>query len=76
MIAEPVIGGIETIVMSIIVFAGSAQFAVIAVLSAGGGPVAAVAAGVLLNLRFLPMGISIAPSLDERPLKRAISDRR
>ena len=44
-IAEPVIGGVEAIVMSIIVFAGSAQFAVIAVLAAGGGPVAAVAAG-------------------------------
>ena len=71
-IAEPVIGGIEAIVMSIIVFAGSAQFAVIAVLAAGGGPVAAVAAGVLLNLRFLPMGIAIAPSLDERPIKRAL----
>ena len=28
--------------------------------------------GVLLNLRFLPMGIAIAPSLDERPLKRAL----
>lgn len=71
-IAAPVIGGIEAIVMSIIVFAGSAQFAVIAVLAAGGGPIAAVAAGALLNLRFLPMGIAIAPSLDEKPMKRAM----
>lgn len=71
-IAEPVIGGVEAVVMSIIVFAGSAQFAVIAVLAAGGGPVAAVAAGVLLNLRFLPMGIALAPSLDSRPIKRAM----
>jgi len=71
-IAEPVIGGIEAIVMSIVVFAGSAQFAVVAVLAAGGGPVAAVAAGVLLNVRFLPMGIAIAPSIDERPIKRAM----
>ena len=72
-IAEPVIGGIAAIVMSTIVFAGSAQFAVIAVLAAGGGPVAAVAAGILLNLRFLPMGIAMAPSLDISPLKRALT---
>jgi 4-azaleucine resistance transporter AzlC len=72
LIAEPVIGGVEAIVMSAIVFAGSAQFAVIAVLAAGGGPIAAVAAGVLLNVRFLPMGIAIAPSLTHRPVKRAM----
>ena len=71
-IAEPVIGGVAAIVMSTIVFAGSAQFAVIAVLAAGGGPLAAVAAGILLNVRFLPMGIAIAPSIDERPVKRAM----
>ena len=71
-IAEPVIGGLAAIVMSTIVFAGSAQFAVIAVLAAGGGPIAAVAAGILLNLRFLPMGIAMAPSLDVRPFKRAL----
>lgn len=71
-IAEPVIGGLAAVVMSIIVFAGSAQFAVIAVLAAGGGPIAAVAAGILLNVRFLPMGIAIAPSIDEPPLKRAM----
>lgn len=71
-IAEPVIGGLAAVVMSIIVFAGSAHFAVIAVLAAGGGPIAAVVAGILLNIRFLPMGIAIAPSIDERPLKRAM----
>jgi 4-azaleucine resistance transporter AzlC len=71
-IAQPVIGGLEAIVMSAIVFAGSAQFAVIAVLAAGGGPIAAVAAGLLLNVRFLPMGIAIAPSLTHRPVRRAM----
>jgi 4-azaleucine resistance transporter AzlC len=71
-IAQPVIGGFEAIVMSAIVFAGSAQFAVIAVLAAGGGPIAAVAAGLLLNMRFLPMGIAIAPSLTHRPVQRAM----
>lgn len=71
-IARPVIGGLEAIVMSAVVFAGSAQFAVIAVLAAGGGPIAAVTAGLLLNVRFLPMGIAIAPSLTHRPIRRAM----
>ena len=62
-LARPVMGAAAAIVMSVIVFAGSAQFAALAVLSAGGGAVAAIVAGVLLNLRFVPMGIAIAPSL-------------
>lgn len=61
-LAEPVMGTVAPIVMSAIVFAGSAQFGALAVLSAGGGPGAAIAAGVLLNMRYLPMGISIAAS--------------
>ncbi len=61
-----------TIVMSVIVFAGSAQFAALAVLSAGGGAAAAIVAGMLLNLRFVPMGIAIAPSLRAGPLGRAL----
>ena len=61
-LAEPVMGTVAPIVMSAIVFAGSAQFGALAVLAAGGGAGAAIAAGVLLNLRYLPMGISIAGS--------------
>jgi predicted branched-subunit amino acid permease len=62
---------VAAIVMSVVVFAGSAQFAALAVLAAGGGALAAVLAGVLLNLRFVPMGIAIAPSLRQRALGRA-----
>jgi len=61
-LAEPVMGTAAPIVMSAIVFAGSAQFGALAVLAAGGGAGAAIAAGVLLNMRYLPMGISIAAS--------------
>jgi len=61
-LAEPVMGTVAPIVMSAIVFDGSAQFGALAVLAAGGGAGAAVAAGVLLNMRYLPMGISIASS--------------
>ena len=42
-------------------------------LSDGGSAAAAVLAGILLNLRFLPMGIAIAPSLQGRPLARALA---
>jgi predicted branched-subunit amino acid permease len=67
-----VIGGGAAIVMSAIVFAGSSQFAAVAVLAAGGGPAAAVVAGILLNLRYVPMGIALAPSLHGGPLRRAL----
>lgn len=71
-LARPLMGPVATIVMSVVVFAGSAQFAALAVLSAGGGAAAAIVAGMLLNLRFVPMGIAIAPSLRAGPLGRAL----
>ncbi len=60
------------IVMSAIVFAGSAQFAVVSILAGGGGPGAAVAAAALMNSRFLPMGVALAPSLPGGWLKRGV----
>jgi predicted branched-subunit amino acid permease len=45
--------------MSVLVFAGGSQFLAVAVIAAGGAPVAAVAAGLLLNLRHLPFGLAI-----------------
>jgi len=57
---------VATVAMSMIVFAGSAQFAAVSILAAGGGVGAAIAAGALMNARFLPMGVAIAPSLPGR----------
>lgn len=59
------------IVMSSVVFAGSAQFAALAVIAQGGGIPAAVGAATLMHSRFLPMGIALAPSLPGGPLRRA-----
>jgi predicted branched-subunit amino acid permease len=70
-LAETLMGPVAPIVMSALVFAGSAQFAAAAVLAAGGGAVAAIAAGILLNLRYAPMGIALAPSLRGGALRRA-----
>jgi 4-azaleucine resistance transporter AzlC len=63
---------LQAIVTAVIVFAGSAQFAALAVLAGGGTPLAAVAAGTLMNGRFLAMGTALAPSLPGGPLKRAL----
>lgn len=71
-LAQPVMGSVAPIVMSALLFAGSAQFAATAVLGAGGSVVAAVAAGILLNLRYVPMGIALAPSLRGGRWRRAL----
>ena len=63
---------LDAIVMSAIVFAGSAQFAAIAILWGGGTVAAAVGAAALMNSRFLPMGAALAPSLPGGPFKRAL----
>lgn len=63
-------GPVETLVFSATTFAGSAQFAAAAVLSAGGTVAAAVLAAVMLNARYLPIGLSVAPALKGRPLER------
>ena len=70
-LARPVMGTAAPIVMSAVVFAGSAQFAATAVLAAGGGPVAAALAGILLNARYGPMGVALAPSLEGGAVRRA-----
>ncbi|MGQ0465055.1 MAG: AzlC family ABC transporter permease [Sporichthyaceae bacterium] len=59
------------IVAAAVVFAGGAQFAALAVLSAGGSVPAAIGSGALVNSRFLPLGIALAPSLPGRALWRA-----
>lgn len=63
---------VAAVVMSVVVFAGSAQFAAVAVLGAGGGPAAALAAATLMNSRFLPMGVALAPSLPGRAWWRGL----
>ncbi|WP_189251252.1 AzlC family ABC transporter permease [Streptosporangium pseudovulgare] len=48
------------VAMSLLVFAGGAQFAALGVVLAGGGPLAAVASGLVLNARLLPFGFAVA----------------
>ena len=56
-------GRLAAVVMSATAFAGSAQFAAVSILGAGGGAAAAILAAVLLNSRYGPMGLAAAPAL-------------
>jgi 4-azaleucine resistance transporter AzlC len=64
---------VGAIAMSAIVFAGSAQFAALSIVAAGGGLGAALGAATLMHSRFLPMGVAVAPSLPGGPLRRALA---
>jgi 4-azaleucine resistance transporter AzlC len=66
------LGPLAPIVMSLTTFAGSAQLAAVSVLGAGGAVGAAIAAAVLLNLRYLPIGISVAPVFEGRLWRRLV----
>jgi 4-azaleucine resistance transporter AzlC len=63
---------VAAVVMSVVVFAGSAQFAAVSILAAGGSIGAAISAAALMNSRFLPMGIALGPSLAGGPMRRAV----
>ncbi|HVM28597.1 MAG TPA: AzlC family ABC transporter permease [Mycobacteriales bacterium] len=63
---------VAVVVMSAVVFAGSAQFASIGILAAGGGLGAATAAAALMNSRFVPMGFALGPSLKGSRLRRTL----
>ena len=65
-------GVLAAIVMSMTTFAGSAQFAAASVLAGGGQPLAAIAAALLLNARYLPIGVSVARFLPGGRLRRFV----
>ena len=64
--------GWAAVLMSILVFAGSAQFAAVGVIAAGGGVLSAVLTGALLNVRYLATGIASARSLPGGRWRRAL----
>jgi predicted branched-subunit amino acid permease len=71
-LAEPIMGPVAPVVMSAVLFAGASQFGATAVLAAGGDALTAIAAGIMLNARFLPMGVAAATALHGSPLRRAV----
>lgn len=57
------LSGANTLLMSIIVFAGSAQFIAVGLFAAGTGPAAVILTTFVINLRHLLMAASLAPYL-------------
>src|SRR4051812_49502062 len=66
-LAQPVMGSVAPVLMSLIVFSGAAQFAALTVLTAGGGAGAAVAGGMLVDGRRVPVGLAVGPVLTRGP---------
>jgi 4-azaleucine resistance transporter AzlC len=71
-LAKPVMGAVAPIVMSVVIFSGGAQFAALSVLASGGAMGAALAAGLLMNARWMPMGFAVGPSLPGGARARAL----
>ena len=65
-------GAFAPVVMSATTFAGSAQFAVTSILGTSASAAAAIAAAVLLNARYAPISISVAPLFRGRRLRRLL----
>lgn len=62
------LSGAETVGMSLLVHAGSAQFAAVNLIAGGAGPVAVILGTVIANARYLLIGASVAPYVAHRPL--------
>jgi 4-azaleucine resistance transporter AzlC len=65
-------GSLEAIVMSATTFAGSAQFAAASILGVGGGIASAIVAATLLNTRYAPISVSVAPIFVGGSLRRLL----
>jgi 4-azaleucine resistance transporter AzlC len=65
-------GAVAPLVMSATTFAGSAQFAATSILGTSAGTAAAVVAAVLLNARYAPISISVAPLFRGPRLRRLL----
>jgi 4-azaleucine resistance transporter AzlC len=66
------VDSLAALVMSATTFAGSAQFAVVSVLGAGGTAAAAIGAAVLLNARYAPMALAASGAFRGHPVRRLL----
>ncbi|MEU8225962.1 AzlC family ABC transporter permease [Kribbella sp. NPDC048915] len=48
------------VLLSVVVFAGASQFLFVGIVAAGGSPIAAMIAGVLVNTRHVPFGLAVS----------------
>jgi len=63
---------LATIVCSAVVFSAGGQLALLTTLTGGSGLFLALGVATLINLRFLPMGVAVAGSMQRTAWKRAL----
>ena len=69
--ARPILGVPLTIASSLLIFSGSLQFAIVALLAAGAAAPALLLTAATLNLRHLVMGAVLRPRISGSRLRRA-----
>jgi predicted branched-subunit amino acid permease len=64
---------LQTCLLSLLLFSGASQFAVVGIMGAGGSAISAIATATLLGFRNALYGLQLAPILKVTGLKRIIS---
>jgi predicted branched-subunit amino acid permease len=64
---------LQTCLLSILLFSGASQFAVVGIMGAGGSAVSAIATSTLLGFRNALYGLQMAPILKVQGLKRILA---
>ena len=64
---------LQTCLLSLLLFSGASQFAVVGVMGAGGSAISAIATGSLLGFRNGLYGLKMAPILKLRGMKKVIA---
>jgi 4-azaleucine resistance transporter AzlC len=59
-------------VQSVLVLAGASEFLFVGIVAAGGSPIAAALAGLLVNTRHLPYGLALPPGVTGRGWRRLL----
>jgi len=63
---------LQACLLSLLLFSGASQFAVVGVMGAGGSAISAIATSTLLGSRNALYGLRLAPILNHRGIKRAL----
>ena len=64
---------LQTCLLSILLFSGASQFAVVGIMGAGGAAISAIATATLLGFRNTLYGLQMAPILEVKGFKRVLA---
>ena len=64
---------IQTCLLSLLLFSGASQFAVVGIMGSGGGAISAIATATLLGFRNALYGLQMAPILKVKGIKRILA---